>query len=138
MGLKFYSVPIFCCEIMPLKFTPVDYKALNARQQENYNYFKLSAVLAEYGFSTMRLSDDWQGADLIAQHIDGETFLKVQLKGRLTFNKKYLKKKFTLHSIANQIGIYFHTMKFWKRYLLRIRWLVLPHGRTEVDILFQL
>lgn len=78
---------------MPLKFTPVDYKALNARQQENYNYFKLSAVLAEYGFSTMRLSDDWQGADLIAQHIDGETFLKVQLKGRLTFNKKYLKKE---------------------------------------------
>ena len=74
---------------MPLKLTPIDYRDLNARQQENYNYFKVSAVLAEYGFSTMRLSDDWQGADFIAQHIDGETFLKIQLKGRLTFQKKY-------------------------------------------------
>jgi hypothetical protein len=35
-------------------------------------------VLADYGFLTMRLSDDWQGADFIAQHIDG-AFLKVQL-----------------------------------------------------------
>ena len=40
----------------------------------------------------MRLSDDWQSADFIAQHIDGETFLKVQLKGRLTFSKKYMGK----------------------------------------------
>jgi hypothetical protein len=37
----------------------------------------------------MRLTDDWQGADLIAQHIDGETFLRIQLKGRLTFRAKY-------------------------------------------------
>lgn len=74
---------------MPLKLTPIKYKELSAKQKENYNYFKVSAVLAEFGFSTMRLSDDWQGADFIAQHIDGETFLKVQLKGRLTFNKKY-------------------------------------------------
>lgn len=74
---------------MTLKLTPIEYRTLNARQQENYNYFKVSAVLAEFGFSTMRLSDDWQGADFIAQHIDGETFLKVQLKGRLTFSKKY-------------------------------------------------
>ena len=38
---------------------------------------------------TMRLSDDWQGADFIAQHIDGGTFLKVQLKSRLAFGTKY-------------------------------------------------
>lgn len=36
----------------------------------------------------MRLSDDWQGADFIAQHKDG-AFLKVQLKGRLSFFTKY-------------------------------------------------
>jgi hypothetical protein len=29
---------------------------------------------------TMRLSDDWQGADFIAQRIDGGTFLKVELR----------------------------------------------------------
>jgi hypothetical protein len=75
---------------MALNLTRVHYKNLDARQKENYNYQKFAAVLADYGFVTMRLSADWKGADLIAQHIDGDTFLKVQLKGRLTFCKKYM------------------------------------------------
>ncbi len=70
-------------------FTKIDPAKLNARQKENYNFLKVSAVLADYGFMTMRLSSDWQGADFIAQHIDGETFLKIQLKSRLGFDKKY-------------------------------------------------
>jgi len=74
---------------MLLHLELVRYGSLNARQQENYNYQKLSALLADYGFVTMRLSDDWNGADMIAQHIDGDTFLKIQLKGRLTFCAKY-------------------------------------------------
>ena len=74
---------------MPLSLTPIDYADLNARQKENYNFLKASAVLADYGFMTLRLTDDWQSADFIAQHIDGVTFLKVQLKGRLSFSKKY-------------------------------------------------
>lgn len=65
------------------------YDELTARQQEAFNFQKVSAVLADYGFITIKLSDDWQGADFIAQHINGTTFLKVQLKGRLTFDKKY-------------------------------------------------
>jgi hypothetical protein len=77
---------------MPLNLTLIKYRDLNARQRENYNYQKLSALLADYGFVTMRLSADWNGADLIAQHIDGDTFLKVQLKSRLTFCKKYVNK----------------------------------------------
>ncbi|HVC46576.1 MAG TPA: hypothetical protein VND90_04970 [Terracidiphilus sp.] len=52
----------------------------------------ISAILAVYGFATIRLASDWQGADFIAQHVDGKTFLKVQLKGALTFAKKYLGK----------------------------------------------
>lgn len=72
------------------QFKHICYADLNARQQEAYNYQKVSAVLADFGFATMRLSDDWRGADFIAQHIDGVTFLRVQLKGRLTFDKKYL------------------------------------------------
>lgn len=72
-----------------LKLTPIGYKDLQPRQQENYNFQKISAVLADFGFATLRLTDDWKGADFIAQHIDGETFLKVQLKGRLIFEKKY-------------------------------------------------
>ncbi|MGI0148266.1 MAG: hypothetical protein ACREDF_01870 [Thermoplasmata archaeon] len=67
----------------------VRYSSLNARQKENFNFQKISAVLADYGFVTLRLSDDWQGADFIAQHTDGATFVRVQLKGRLTFEAKY-------------------------------------------------
>ena len=72
-----------------MEFSHIKYESLNARQQEDYNFQKVSAVLADYGFVTMRLNSDWQGADFIAQHIDGFTFLKVQLKGRLTVDLKY-------------------------------------------------
>jgi hypothetical protein len=73
----------------PIRFERVSYLHLNARQKENFNFQKVSAVLADYGFVTIRLSDDWQGADFIAHHINGESFLKVQLKGRLTVDTKY-------------------------------------------------
>ena len=39
----------------------VNYADLNPRQQECYNFQKISAVLAEYGFDCIKLSDDWQG-----------------------------------------------------------------------------
>ena len=70
----------------------VSYEDLNARQRESFNFAKVSAVLADYGFATIRLTDDWQGADFIAQHMDGQTFLKIQLKGRAVFYKKYMGK----------------------------------------------
>jgi hypothetical protein len=70
----------------------IDYNNLNSRQRENFNFQKVSAILAEYGFVSFRLSDDWLGADFIAHHNDGETFLKVQLKGRFTLEVKYLGK----------------------------------------------
>jgi hypothetical protein len=77
---------------MPLTLNKIEYSSLNARQKENYNYHKISAILADYGFVTLRLSDDWQGADFIAVHIDGETFIRVQAKGRACFYKKYIGK----------------------------------------------
>jgi hypothetical protein len=64
------------------------YKKLNAKQQESYNFQKVSGVLADYGFVTIRLSDDWEGADFLAHHIRGHT-MRVQLKGRLWVDKKY-------------------------------------------------
>ena len=70
-------------------YQKVDYKTLNSKQKENYNFQKVAAHLADYGFNCLRLSDDWQGADFIACHIDGNTFLKVQLKGRLNVDQKY-------------------------------------------------
>lgn len=75
---------------MRYEFKRVRYQSLNARQREAYNFQKVSAVLADYGFVTIRLTSDWRGADFIAQHRDGSTFLKIQLKGRLAFYKKYV------------------------------------------------
>lgn len=69
-------------------FQRIAYDDLNSRQQENFNFQKISARLADFGFTTIRLSDDWNGADFLALHLHGET-LKVQLKGRATFMKKY-------------------------------------------------
>lgn len=79
-----------------MKFDRIAYADLNARQRENYNFQKISAILADFGFATIRLTDDWQGADFIAQHIDGTTFLRVQLKGRCTIAKHYLGKQLHL------------------------------------------
>ena len=75
-----------------LKLKRIRYKDLNTRQKENFNFQKVASTLADYGFNCIRLSDDWQGADFIACHIDGNTFVKIQLKGRLTFDKKYIGK----------------------------------------------
>jgi len=71
----------------------IDYHTLNTKQQENYNFQKLSAALADYGYICMWLNDDWQGADFIALHIDGITDIRVQLKGSgITLDKKYIGK----------------------------------------------
>ena len=80
----------------PARIGRIDCKALNSRQKENCNFQKVSAVLADYGFVTLRLSDDCQGADFIAIHVSGDYFLKVQLKGRLTVDKKYENKEIWL------------------------------------------
>lgn len=73
-------------------FSKINYRKLNPRQQENYNFHRVAAWLAEYGFDCLRLKDDWEGADFIARHNDGKTSLKVQLKGRLTIQQKYIDK----------------------------------------------
>ena len=95
-----------------IELNRIQYEKLNSRQKENYNFAKASAVLAEYGYITFRLSDDWQGADFIAQHIDGEQFLKIQLKSRLCFDKKY---------IGKNIYIMFRETNVWYLY---------PHDKT--------
>lgn len=72
-------------------FTQVSYSNLTAKQQENYNFHIAAAVLARYGYNSIRLTDDWNGADFIAVHNDGH-HLKVQLKGRLYISKRYMGK----------------------------------------------
>ena len=74
-------------ETMPL--CKIDYKLLNSRQKEIFNFQKISGILADYGFNCIKLADDWQGADFLAYHKDGLDTLKVQLKSRLTIGAKY-------------------------------------------------
>jgi hypothetical protein len=81
--------PIFLRMSVALKLQKVDFRKLNARQKENHNFQKISGLLADYGFTAIRLSDDWNGADFLAQHVDGKTLLHVQLKSRLGIYKKY-------------------------------------------------
>ena len=79
----------------------VTYEKLNAKQQENFNYHKVASALADYGYDSMRLNNDWQGADFIA--VKGDSMLKVQLKGRFTVDKKYLGKKIYIAFIEDNI-----------------------------------
>ena len=97
-------------------FNPVKYEDLNHRQKENYNFQKLASRLAGYGYNCLRLSDDWQGADLIACHIDG-TFIKIQLKSRLTINTKYGGKKIHIAFREND------------------RWYIYPHDDLQDELL---
>lgn len=69
----------------------VEYGALNSKQKESYNYQKVSGVLADYGYITYRMHDDYHGADFHAVHINGSV-LKIQLKSRVTIHDKYLGK----------------------------------------------
>ncbi len=75
-----------------MKIKRVKYSDLSAKQKEIYNFQKIAGILADYGFNCIKLADDWQGADFLAYHKDGKQTLKVQLKGRLCVDKKYLGK----------------------------------------------
>jgi frataxin-like iron-binding protein CyaY len=75
-----------------VRLDKVSYDSLSAKQKDLFNFQKIAATLADYGFNCIKLADDWQGADFLAYHINGSTTLKVQLKSRLTINQKYCSK----------------------------------------------
>lgn len=95
----------------------VSYETLNSRQKENYNFHKVAARLANYGYNCLRLTDDWQGADFIACHIDGESFLKVQLKGRLTVDRKYFGKNIFIAFLDGTDCFVYPHDRFLKRWM---------------------
>ena len=72
-------------------FEKATYSKLLAKQKENYNFHKLSSLLASFGFNCLWLNDDVKGADFLALSTEGDVF-KIQLKSRLTFDKKYIGK----------------------------------------------
>ncbi len=74
-----------------MKLEKIKYSKLNSKQKENYNYQKLSSILADFGYTTIPLNDDYLGADFLAIHCFSQKIFKIQLKGRLTFYEEYLK-----------------------------------------------
>jgi len=88
-----------------------NYKQLNRPQQEIFNFQKVAALLADYGFDCMRFTDDWNGADFLAYNAEIGLTLKVQLKGRLTIGKHYLGKDlFITFPIKNKWYIVYHDL----------------------------
>ena len=55
-----------------MELKKIDFKGLNAKQKEIFNYQKVAGELADYGFNCIKLADDWQGADFLAYHKDGK------------------------------------------------------------------
>ena len=70
----------------------IKYAELNAKQKEIYNFQKVAALLAEYGFNCIKLADNWQGADFLAYHRHSDRTLNVQLKAGIEIHKKYQSK----------------------------------------------
>ncbi len=76
-------------------FAKLDYTSLNAKQKEVHNFHHIAAVLAKHGYASYPIRADWNGGDMIARHMTdtGREMLTIQIKGRLTFDRKYQGKK---------------------------------------------
>ena len=86
----------------PIRLEKIEYKRLKARQKETYNFHRVAAALAEFGYNSLLLSDDWLGADFIAYHKDGEIFYRVQLKSRIVVDQKYFGKGLYIAALSKQ------------------------------------
>jgi hypothetical protein len=75
-----------------VKLEKISYRKLDSKQKEIYNFQKVAGLLADYGFTCIKLADDWKGADFLAYRKDDNITLKVQLKSRITIAEKYSKK----------------------------------------------
>ncbi len=97
-------------------FNRIKYEDLNSRQKKkDYNFQKLASRLVDYGFNCLRLSE--QGADFIAHHIDGSTFIRGTLTGRLSIDKKYNGKDIYIAFNENS------------------RWYIYPHDKLQDELL---
>lgn len=93
---------------MPLSLERIVYADLNARQKESYNFHKVAALLADYGYTSLKLDDDWNGADFVAVHCKGGAIF-VQLKARFFISQNYLGKGLYIAApIAGRWYLYDH------------------------------
>ncbi len=125
----------------------IKYAALNSRQKESYNFHKVAAILADYGYASLWLNDDYRGADFIAVGV--VDVMKVQLKSRFTVDKKYVGKSiFVAAPIQKSWYLYPHdaTVQFLQErhvYVGSASWnenggySVLTPGQQIIDFLSQ-
>ncbi|MBT4030131.1 MAG: hypothetical protein HOH31_05035 [Campylobacteraceae bacterium] len=72
---------------------------------------KVSAKLADHGFRSMWLKEDWQGVDFIASHINGEKTLKIILENNFSLNQNYMNQNIHICFINNNdIYLYPHDL----------------------------
>jgi hypothetical protein len=92
-----------------MKLEKIKYSDLSAKAQETYNFHKIAAILSDFGYNSIWLSNDWNGADFIAVHVDGVSDIKVQLKGGVSFAKKYIGKNLYIGFLENgELYLYPH------------------------------
>jgi len=84
-----------------MEMKKINYRDLNSKKRENYNYHNTASALTDYGYDSMRLNNDWKGVDFIP--VKDDKILKVQLKGRFTIDKKYIGKDIHIAFIEEDI-----------------------------------
>ena len=103
-------------ELIKVFNSKVDYDKLGGKEQENYNFAKIAALLSEYGFTYNLVTADKHGADMLAYHIEEGFTLQIQLKGsRATLNKKYSNRNQPLwiayiDQASNELCLYEHDL----------------------------
>lgn len=76
---------------------------MGTKALEIYNFQKLAALLADYGLESMRLVNDWKGADFIAYNANTNTTLSIQLKSTgISVCKKYENKDLYIAFTGNE------------------------------------
>ena len=84
-----------------------NYARASSKAKEVYNYHKIASVLADYGYECVWLANDNHGADFLANYHDHT--LRIQLKSRLSFAKKYIGKDLWIAFIdEDEVVIYNH------------------------------
>ena len=91
-----------------MEMKKINYRDLNSKEKENYNYHKTASALTDYGYDSMWLNNDWKGVDFIS--VKDDEILKVQLKGRFTIDKKYIRKDIHIAFIEDDIIKMYNTM----------------------------
>lgn len=101
-----------CKYVVTSNFRKLRFYIQNKTEFEEFDLFNLTEEWFRMlwlclSFNSMRLNDDWQGADFLA--IKGDEMIKIQLKSRFTVDLKYLKKDLYIAFIENKVAkIYNH------------------------------